>query len=222
MRFRERRLKNPDDKHHRMPGEGVGTFDTGVGAKALGFGASGVFEKLYQSEYSAIRRFLSRKLGNDQDAQELTQEVFVKIWKADNIGAIGNVRAFVYRVAANLAVDLLRRQKRERNWQQNLTRDEADRVRNITSAAFAEQSLEIVRKQQIEAIMKVIKQLPVNCQIAFILNKYQGLNYSEVAVRLEVSKSMVEKHISRALAALRAHGILEAGAAAAKPRDKDL
>lgn len=197
-------MKHPPEQQTRMRGSGIGSFDTTVGVDLLAMRPNGVFERLRESEYFGIRRFLARKLGNEQDAQELTQEVFLKVWKAGDLGAIDNLKAFVYRVASNLAVDLMRRRRREGNWLAHLTLDEENRARNVVGLAFSEQDRELARKQRIEAIMDAIKGLPVNCQKAFILNKFSGLDYNQVAAEMGVSKSMVEKHISRALASLRA------------------
>lgn len=204
-------MSDRDQQRKTVPGEGIGSFSvTATPVDDIGVGKfpDGSFADLYKEEYFGVFRFLARKMGNDHDAQEITQDAFVKVWKLNEVDAIDNLKAFVYRVASNLAIDALRRKKVEDRYKGQLTVDENERMRLAGAVGDADQYEALARKQQVEAIMIVIRSLPENCQIAFILNRFKGLSYSEVACRMGVSKSMIEKHVSRALAALRADGLL--------------
>lgn len=204
-------MTDRDRQRKPTPGEGIGSFSI-TASPVDGFGANGFsdrsFAELYKNEYFGVFRFLARKLGNDHEAQEITQDAFVKVWKLNEVDSIDNLKAFVYRVASNLAIDALRRKNVEDRYKGQLTVDESERMRLAGVIENADQYEALARKQQVEAIMIVIQSLPRNCQIAFILNRFKGLNYNEVACRMGVSKSMIEKHVSKALAALRADGLL--------------
>src|SRR5688572_13760360 len=74
-----------------------------------------VIERLFNDHNDSLLRFLAARLGSRQEAREIAQEAYVRLLKLDTPGAVGYFRAFLFRTAANLAVDQVRtRSYRER------------------------------------------------------------------------------------------------------------
>lgn len=118
-------------------------------------------------------------------------------------GPVGNGRAYLYRAAQNQALDRARarqrRDRREGEWVAEHAdlggAEPADTRPNAEAAMLA--------REDAEALAKAIKALPEGAGRAFRLHKIDGLSHAEVAARLGISKSGVEKHIAVAMAHLR-------------------
>jgi RNA polymerase sigma-70 factor (ECF subfamily) len=106
---------------------------------------------------------------------------------------IANPRALLFRVAANLAVDYLRRDKHQA----------AHRSAEAIAAAIPDThpSVETVvfSKQQVVLLKQAIAELSPKCREVFILHKFKHLSYSEIAARLGIARSTVVKHMIKAL-----------------------
>ena len=69
---------------------------------------AGLIERLFQEHNESLLRFLAARLGSRHEAREVAQEAYVRLLKLDTPGAIGYFRAFLFKTAANLAVDRVR------------------------------------------------------------------------------------------------------------------
>jgi RNA polymerase sigma-70 factor (ECF subfamily) len=149
----------------------------------------GQFETLYQEYYPALYRFTYRMLGDDEEARDVTQETFVKLFhQADGLSAITSPKAWLYRVAANGCRDHLRRQKKWRNIvKQN---------RNDAPASTAED--EWIRREEKEVFGRAFQELAERERLALML--YQDeLSYAEIATALGLKASSVGKLLARAI-----------------------
>jgi len=73
--------------------------------------AGEVLETLISSQGNALVRFLSRKLGSIDDAQEIAQDAFMRLYRLEHADDLDNARAYLFQVASNMAIDQLRRRK---------------------------------------------------------------------------------------------------------------
>jgi RNA polymerase sigma-70 factor (ECF subfamily) len=138
-------------------------------------------EDLYRRHGGWLVAFLRRRFGRET-AEDLAQEVFVR-----TVGArtqIRNPRAFLARVAVTAALD----QKRRRAARPTLVAESAR-----SPGAEADQAEALLLKQ-------VILSLPPRLQLVFLLSRFGGLTYEEIARRLGISPKTVEKRMSKALA----------------------
>ena len=149
------------------------------------------------AEYRAeIFRFLIRVVECEHTAQDLTQDTYLRLIDRGQEQVIDNPRAYIYRIANNLALDYLRAQKHrgpvldhtESN--ENLVSDECGTVnpQNI-----------LLDQQQLALLNKAIQALPDTTQDIFIRSRFMGQTHEQIAKELGISKSWVEKNIIQAL-----------------------
>jgi len=145
-------------------------------------GDSDAFEEIFRIYHARIYNYAYRLVGNAEDAQDLTQESFLKAYRALLRGAQPvNLSAWLYRVASNTCMDLLRR-RRLIHWQplENLLA-----VLNVNVAGARSPEEEMLRSErraerQTE-IERVLAQLPPRYRMYLILRERESFSYQEIA-----------------------------------------
>jgi RNA polymerase sigma-70 factor (ECF subfamily) len=146
------------------------------------------FEQLFRDHHSSIYVYLCRLVGDQKQAEDLTQDTFVKAYRSlPRLPVEANARAWLYRIATNTALDWLRR-RRLISWLPLFGRDDHPAVRT----SFADASLESVTVQQ------VLGQLPPRYRLPLVLYACQGLSTQEVAEILQISRGAVKTRLFRA------------------------
>jgi RNA polymerase sigma-70 factor (ECF subfamily) len=153
------------------------------------------FEALFLRHYDRVYGILYRLLGNRTDAEDVTQQVFLKLyhsprrirWQGDET----NVAGWLYRVAVNTGYNTLRSQKRRQNWQQKLGWLWSSDPAAPDPAAIAESSDTQTRVRQILIDMK-----PRDAKL--LLLRHSGLSYKELAVALNVAPGSIGSLLTRA------------------------
>lgn len=154
---------------------------------------------IYMKERPALVRMLSIRLGDRILAEDLVQEVFIKVKQSEFDDDIRNPLAFLVRVANNIALDY-RRSNHRRVLRDHAWQDTHVSVRGTTAIHDAPSAEHVVSsKQRLRQLQRCIDDLPPKCKQVFIAHKLEGLSHKEVANRLELSISTVEKHIMRAI-----------------------
>lgn len=150
--------------------------------------------RLYLLHGQEIERYLLRRVNCSETAADLTQEAFFRLLQHNGRESIENVRAFLFRIASNLAKDHVRKSRRQRT-----ETVEPEQLSQVT-----DQSPPIDRRmedrERLEILRRAIAELPARTQEIFRLNRIQGLSYREIAERLAVSESTVQKDLTMALA----------------------
>ena len=151
---------------------------------------------------AAIKRFLRLRLVNEADREDIVQEVFMRLCRMENLSeklSLGTqrTRAFLFMTATNLIRDLHRREtSRQRSAHDSFDEDStADRAPMIEDRLQSREMLEIVRK--------AIETLNPSCRRAFEMSRFDCMSYRDIADQMGISVSMVEKHITNALVAVR-------------------
>jgi RNA polymerase sigma-70 factor (ECF subfamily) len=147
--------------------------------------------------------WLTGKFGDADLARDLAQETYLRIWRYSESNDIGNLKALLFKTAANLAANEFRSRARWRV-QQN-TGAAAIKDGEIEQVACDAPSPEraAVARADARASMKAIQALPERTRRAFVMSRFEGKSYGEIAAELGVSVSSVEKYIIAALTALR-------------------
>jgi RNA polymerase sigma factor (sigma-70 family) len=146
-----------------------------------------------------LKRFLRARLGDEARAEDVVQEIYLRLQAARLEQEVANPVAFLYRIAANLAVDV-RRQRgrevvRETHWVELTTHKiAADYVEDRPSPEEVLDS-----KARLERLVAAVGELPPQCRTVFTLHKLEGLSHAEVSAKVGISRKTVEKHMSRAL-----------------------
>lgn len=155
-----------------------------------------LLEQLISSQRNALVRFLSRKLGSVEDAQEIAQEAFMRIHRLENPGELDNARAFLFQVASNMAIDQLRR----RSLHHRYVEEEGGRLQDESVQQGPATPEELVTaREQVRLVFTAIEQMPSKPRQALMLHRVKGLSYGEIAREMGVSVSSVEKYILEAL-----------------------
>lgn len=153
--------------------------------------------ELYRRYFAELVAFLSRRVASRELAADLVQELFTRLLAREgSLSAVDHPRGFLYSSVRHLAVEA----KRSPRWREGGTESELDAPGG--EAPPPEAHLE--DRQTLDGLVKVVGRLPPRCREAFILHKFENLSYAEVARRLGISVSSVEKHMMRALDACRA------------------
>ncbi len=142
----------------------------------------------------AIRRVLARYVPWE-DRNDILQEAFLKAFAAEMITPVHNPKAFLFRVAKNLAIsEMTKKSRTETDYLEDL--GASDVLEDERSAAIAAQ---IDGRRQLFVLTQAVAQLPAECQRVFLMRKMEGLRVKQIATRLNVSVSTVEKRLARAL-----------------------
>jgi RNA polymerase sigma-70 factor (ECF subfamily) len=158
--------------------------------------------QLYEQFRRPIFTYAYRLLGNQEDADDVTQEVFVRACASwDNLYDHKKLSAWLYRLATNLCVDNLRRRKRRFGWLSNIfTRDKqsGEPIESQELAYFLADTGGIPEVAEREIIRMAIENLPIELAAALVLNAAQGISYQEVAEIVGISPQAAATRISRA------------------------
>jgi RNA polymerase sigma-70 factor (ECF subfamily) len=153
------------------------------------------FEKLFQLYKNKLYAFIYQLSGSATIAEDVLQDVFLKIWRnRAQLTGIDNFNAYLYRMAQNHAVNVLRRQSREA-----LLLTEVQRL--APQKVFSDEWL--AAKEVQTALQQAIDSLPARQRKVYQLGKEQGLSYEEIANMLNISTSTVRNHMVQALKAIR-------------------
>ena len=156
--------------------------------------AYGQFYDLYVKR---IYRFIYFKVNSVSDSQDITSEVFLKLWQYLREGKeIKNLNAFIYIVARNLVVDFYRQRRQEAL---SINTDKAPEIIDGRSDILKEQMVD----SDLQATIKGLDQLKDEYKEAIILKYFDELSISEIAEILNKSKGAVRVLLHRSLKALK-------------------
>jgi len=157
------------------------------------------FKELVEKYQTMVINTCIGFLHDKQDAEDIAQEVFIEVFASlRKFRKEAKLSTWMYRIAVNKSLNFLRSKKR-RQWIQNLE-DVLGMNRQDQKQPIEMRNPAIDLEMQEEAILlhNAINSLSENQRIAFTLNKYEDLPYSEISEIMEVSLSSVESLIHRA------------------------
>jgi RNA polymerase sigma-70 factor (ECF subfamily) len=164
------------------------------------------FNYLVEKYHRAMIHFLFRMVRNQAVAEELAQEVFLRVYRSrESYRAEAKFTTWLYRIATNLAVNHARDTKHERA-AQNIYLDAPDEETGTTpEVADDEPSVEqrMMRDERMAAIRKHVVALPERQRMAVLMHKYQGMDYRQIGEVLKLSESATKSLLFRAYQTLR-------------------
>lgn len=151
------------------------------------------FNKLFDTYYTSLCFFAVKFLADIDISRSLVQQLFVDLWmKRDKLDTIRSVKSYLYTSVRNRCIDQLR-------LKQN-TLEMSSEFEDITRIPFHD----LVEEAEInDLINNSVNQLPEKCREIFILCRYEGLRYTDVAQKLNLSVKTVEMQMGIALRRLR-------------------
>lgn len=141
-----------------------------------------------------LQRFLASRVTCEATAADLTQETFLRLAQVPNLEAIDNLRTYLFKIANNLAIDHHRARARTRC---SSPEDESALIEYPDAAATPEAAT--LAKEELAVAFQALEELSPLCRRIFVLNRFEGLPHREIADRLGIHLSTVEKNIARAL-----------------------
>lgn len=150
------------------------------------------FDALFLTHYDRVYGLLYRLVGTRDEAEDLAQEVFLKLHERPDIQEQGNVGAWLYRVATNAGYNAIRGRKRRWSWQRWLV--------HTDSLPTPDALLE--RAEEQAAVRDALAQLKPQ-QAQLLLLRHMGLSYAEVAAACDLNPNSVGKQLARASQAFR-------------------
>lgn len=154
-------------------------------------------EALVRRFRAPLVRYFERRVGVREDAEELAQETFIRLFRNVALHEIRYIEGFVFITAANLLTDFYRKADRRR-------RIEGASLEGVDAPNAADNPQRILEgRAELNVLLNAVKDLPPKCRAVFVLHRFEGVAHSEIARRLGISVSMVEKHIAAALIRLR-------------------
>lgn len=154
--------------------------------------ASRDFARLYRATVAPLRRYLARLLGNTGEAEDIAHDAYARIYGQP----AGKPEALLYTTARRLAINRLKR----RSISPVIPSDAALDTSASTTPGVAQQ---VIARQEWDLLQQAINDLPPGCRSVLLLRKVELLSHREIAERLDIAVSTVEKQHARALRLLR-------------------
>ena len=158
-----------------------------------------LFERFVSDQRAALLGFLRRLTHCDADAEDIAQESFLGLVRYRESEPVEAWRPLLFRIALNAFNDRRRR---------GATRADAvhislgDEAMDLPSSDVPHEK-RIADQQELALIRETILQLPDRCRQVYLLNRIEGMSYTQIARHCDISVKAVEKHITKALATLR-------------------
>lgn len=148
------------------------------------------------SIYMACRGLMARtvrRIVGQNDVEDILQEAFVRSFEAEGRQDIRDARAFLMRTARNLALDHVSRAA----YRTTGSLDQADEEHFIDGAAPVDAQVDAERR--FVMFCQAVGSLPEQCRRVFVLHKVYGMSHEEIAARLGIAQSTIQKHIAKGL-----------------------
>lgn len=153
------------------------------------------FDALYRAEYARVLRFFRKRVGRD-DAPDLAQEVFLKLFTSDVAGQIEHPRAYVARCARNLLADRARRKT-------PVLIATCPIDEGLDAPAPPEQAWRIEERDVRRVYRRTLLALPRRTRRIFLMHRLKRMTYAEISEQVGIGCKSVDYHMMRALARCR-------------------
>ncbi len=169
-------------------------------AQTAGGGLRAQLEQIRPS----LRRMLTARLSNAEDAEDILQDLWIKLETLDS-GPIGNPGAYLHRMALNLSNDLVRERARRRNREADWTDTSITTLDGMSVDDGPSPERQASDRQELARMIDAIRTMPDRAQQVFRRHRIDGLSHADLAAEMGISKSAVEKNMATALKYLMRH-----------------
>jgi RNA polymerase sigma-70 factor (ECF subfamily) len=167
-------------------------------------GETAAFEQLVERHQRLVVGTVARMLGNNSEAEDITQQVFVRVWKsARRYVPRAKFTTWLLKITRNLVFNELRRRSRHAQWPVQVESGEEERPIPDELAVAPDASL--LDQELQRAIETAIAQLPETQRMALVLRRYDELSYEQIADVLDQSVPAIKSLLFRARTELRDH-----------------
>lgn len=153
-----------------------------------------IFSSFFKSHAKSLRNYLYYKFGNENQAEDITQEAFIKLWQNCADVPLEKAKSYLYTIANNASLNVISHQKVVLNYAKS----------SPTKESTNESPEFLLEEEQFKSkLLQAIEKLNEKQRVAFLMNRIDGKKYAEIAKELEISVKAVEKRIHLALIELR-------------------
>jgi len=156
---------------------------------------SAAIEQLSHDFRQSLLRYFGRRTKDRADVEDMVQEVFVRLIRRGDTSALAkeNLSGYVFETASSVLKDRLRKRLTHRQDAHELF--DCDRHSDVE---FSPEHV-LLAKERLARASAVLLELPERTRVIFVLRRLEGMRFNEIAARLGISVSAVEKHMQRAV-----------------------
>ena len=147
-------------------------------------------EQMFREHNESLLRFLRARLHSQDEAKEVAQEAYVQMLGLNNPEAVNYMQGYLFRTAANIATNRLKQGAARRRIDQLVFFDTPHDPRTPQHTLDA--------RQQLAHVSEALNRLPPQCRRAFILVRYEGMNFDDAAAELGLHPRKVRRYVQRA------------------------
>lgn len=168
----------------------------------VGQGDEGAFEQLIERHQNAVVGTVAKMLGNASDAEDIAQQVFIRIWKsAPRYKRRAKFTTFLFTITRNLVFNESRKRSRKKEYSIDERQD--DFHLQTPDPQGGSPDGDLLHKELRAAVDRAVADLPEKQRLAVVLRRYENMPYEEIAEVLGLSVSAVKSQLFRARNALR-------------------
>lgn len=157
------------------------------------------FQEIYTAHKSMVYNLALQYTQNTEDAEEITQDVFLKIYnKLESFKKESELKTWVYRITINQALDFLKAKKNRNRWSIFSAFGSDEKNVSINATNFNHPGVELEQKEALAFIFTCIDKLPENQKTVIILLKIEQLSQAEAAEVMQLSSKAIESLFQRA------------------------
>jgi RNA polymerase sigma-70 factor (ECF subfamily) len=155
------------------------------------------FYHIYERYSKRLYGFVLRYIKQNEDAEEIVQEVFVKIWESRNkIDAYSSFESFLFTIAYNTTISLLRKRTNERKY--------LEHVKSLQQPENSPDLIDEIHFNELnDRVQSLLNELTPRQKEIFQLSREEGLTHDEIAKKLNISVNTVKKHMTNTLTFLK-------------------
>lgn len=159
------------------------------------------YEELFHRHYRELCRYAARISPGPGAAEEIVQEVFLKVWlRRERLREVNTLRSYLYAAVRNHALNQIKRSGYEDRWRRGKAVELSDAPAHASGADDDVRAAELT-----VAIEHALATLPPRCRQAFLLQRREHMSVAEIAEAMEIAPKTVEVQIGNALKLLRRH-----------------
>jgi RNA polymerase sigma-70 factor, ECF subfamily len=155
-------------------------------------GDKGQFESLFRSSYASLVRYAKRIIKDQDTAEEIVQDFFVRFWQEkEKITIESSLNGYLFRAIHNKCLHWIDHNNVVEKHRQEMS---------LKESVNTETPVDIIQAKELQQkIAIVLERLPERCSTIFCMNRFDGLKYTEIAEKLSVSVKTVEANMGKAL-----------------------
>jgi RNA polymerase sigma-70 factor (ECF subfamily) len=154
------------------------------------------FDMLYKKYSKRLYKFAYYILKSPEESENIVQDVFLRLWENRNkVEKDSSVKYYVFTIAYNSAISIIRKKARESQF--------IEYLKSLQDLNQEPVNIELEYHELTEKLEDIINHLPDRQKSVYLLHKVEGLKYSEIAERLNISVNTIENHMSRAFKTIR-------------------